>query len=436
MFWLYNVLWLLALPVVLGYLIVRRLFFGKYRQSLGPRLGFGIRGQVKPRSPKVIWVQALSVGEVLSAISLIRTLREHLPDYDVVVTTTTESGQSIARLELTPLNCHFFYLPLDFWPVVRRMVNGVGASIFVLVETDLWPNLFWCLAGKRTPIVLVNGRLLDRSFPRYWRLRKFFYQALRHINALCMQSQEDARRMRMLGIEAGRIRVTGNLKFDQPLLKKVSDEREEVIRRLGWVPPQFTWIVGSTHPGEEEIILRVYSRLRQHFPELCLVLAPRRQGRFDEVFLLAKQTGWQTRRRSQLPGGRAAPDSVDVLILDTIGELASFYSLGNFAFLGGSLVTFGGHNPLEAARRGLPVIFGPYMQNFREIAKILTESGGGFQVADETELFLRMERWLASPEECREQGEKARAALLAHQGAVARSVEVIQDLLRVEREGH
>jgi 3-deoxy-D-manno-octulosonic-acid transferase len=179
----------------------------------------------------------------------------------------------------------------------------------------------------------------------------------------------------------------------------------------------------------------VYSRLRQNFPELCLVLAPRREGRFDEVFMLAKQSGWPTARRSQLPGERGATDRVDVLILDTMGELASFYSLGSFAFLGGSLVPFGGHNPLEAAQRGVPVIFGPYMQNFREIARILMGSNGGFQVADEAELFARVEEWLASPEACREQGEKARAALLPHQGAVARNMEVICGLLGVDGEG-
>jgi 3-deoxy-D-manno-octulosonic-acid transferase len=178
----------------------------------------------------------------------------------------------------------------------------------------------------------------------------------------------------------------------------------------------------------------VYSRLRQHFPKLCLVLAPRRRGRFDEVFALAKQAGWPTVRRSQLSGGMAAVDRVDVLILDTIGELTSFYSLGSFAFLGGSLIPFGGHNPLEAAQRGLPVVFGPYMQNFREISKILTESGGGFQVADEKGLYLRIKEWLESPEAAREHGEKARAALFTHQGAVVRNMEVIRNLLEGERE--
>jgi 3-deoxy-D-manno-octulosonic-acid transferase len=426
---LYNALWLLAFPGVLCYLALRRLFSGKYRQNLGSRLGFGFKGHERPQNRKVIWVHALSVGEVLSAIHLVRSLRERFPEDEIVVSTTTESGQLIARQKLGSLNCHFFYLPLDFWWLVRRMVKTIGANLFVLVETDLWPNLLWCLAKARIPIVLVNGRLSDRSFGRYQRLRRFFFQALNHITFFCMQSVEDASKMQMLGIEPAKIKVTGNLKFDQPLEKAVSREREELVRELAWTPPGFTWIAGSTHPGEEDIILKVYSRLRQQFSELCLVLAPRSQERFTEVYRLVVQLGWQTARRSQLLEKRDTEIPVDVLILDTMGELACFYSLGNFAFVGGSLVPLGGHNPLEAAQRGLPVVFGPHMDNFREIARILVESGGAFQVVDELELFEQVQAWLVAPAMCSEQGRKAGSALLAHRGAVARNMEVIRSLL-------
>jgi 3-deoxy-D-manno-octulosonic-acid transferase len=235
--------------------------------------------------------------------------------------------------------------------------------------------------------------------------------------------------LRLLGIERAKIQVTGNLKFDQPLRESASQERNQLLSELGWTPPSLTWIAGSTHPGEEAIILRTYGRLRQRFAELCLILAPRNQERFTEVFQLAEQAGWKTVRRSQFPAGKPAAGAMDVLILDTIGELARFYSLGNCAFLGGSLVPFGGHNPLEAAQRGLPVVFGPHMENFREIAAILQKSGGGIQVADENELFERVAAWLATPETCREQGKKAQEAVIIHQGALARSLEVIRSTL-------
>jgi len=429
MFWLYNVLWLLAFPGVLGYLVLRSLLSGKYRRNLSPRLGLGLRDGVKTINRGVIWVHALSVGEVLSAVSLLYSLRDQFPEYELFFTTTSETGQQVARERLAGLNCRFYYLPLDQWWIVRRTVKTIGASLFVLVETDLWPNLLWCLAREGTPVVLVNGKVSDRSFPRYRLGRRFISGVFNNIDVLCMQSEEDGRRMRMLGVEASKVNVIGNIKFDQPPSKSVRSERDQLIKELGWVPPSVTWIAGSTHPGEEDIILEVYTRLREEFPNLGLILAPRSQQRFGEVFSLVKQRGWQTERRSQLLGENSKGLHLDVLVLDTIGELARFYTLGNFAFIGGSLVGSGGHNPLEAAQRGLPVVFGPHMENFKEIGTILIESGGGFQISTEAELFEQIKGWLVAPAKCKEQGKRAQEALEAHRGALARSIEVIRGLL-------
>jgi len=429
MFWLYNVLWLLAFPGVLGYLVLRSLLSGKYRRNLSPRLGLGLRDQVKITKGEVIWVHALSVGEVLSAVSLLYSLRDQFPEYELFFTTTSETGQQVAQERLAGLNCRFYYLPLDLWWIVRRTVKTVGASLFVLVETDLWPNLLWCLAREGTPIVLVNGRISDRSFPRYRLGRRFISEVLNNIDVLCMQSEEDGRRMGMLGVKASKVHVIGNIKFDQPQSKSVLSERDKLVKELGWTPPSFIWIAGSTHPGEEDIILKVYAKLREEFPKLGLILAPRSQQRFAEVFSLVKQRGWQTARRSQLLGENSKGILLDVLVLDTIGELASFYTLGNFAFVGGSLVDFGGHNPLEAAQRGLPVVFGPHMENFKEIGTILIESGGGVQISTEAELFEQIKSWLVAPANCQEQGKRAQRALEAHRGAVTRSIEIIRGLL-------
>jgi len=430
MFWLYNVLWLLAFPGVLGYLVLRSLLSGKYRRNLSPRLGLGLKDRIKKINRGVIWVHALSVGEVLSAVSLLYSVRDQFPEYELFFTTTSETGQEVARERLAGLNCRFYYLPLDLWWIVRRTVKTIGASLFVLIETDLWPNLLWCLAREEIPVVLINGRVSDRSFPRYRLGRRFISEVFNHIDVLCMQSEEDGRRMSMLGVEASKIKVIGNIKFDQPQYKSVRSERDQLIKELGWVPPSFTWIAGSTHYGEEDIILEVYGKLREEFPNLGLILAPRSQQRFDEVFRLVKQRGWQTARRSQLLGENSGGVHLDVLVVDTIGELARFYSLGNFAFVGGSLVDFGGHNPLEAAQRGLPVIFGPHMENFKEIVTILTESGGGFQISTEAELFEQIKGWLVAPAKCQEQGKRAQGAVEAHRGAVARSIEVIKGLLQ------
>jgi 3-deoxy-D-manno-octulosonic-acid transferase len=429
MFWLYNVLWLLAFPAILGYLVLQSLLTGKYRRNLGPRLGLGLRDRIKTINRRVIWVHALSVGEVLSAVSLLYSLKNQFPEYELFFTTTSETGHQVARERMTSLNCHFSYLPLDLWWIVRRTVKNIGASLFVLVETDLWPNLLWSLAREGTPIVLVNGRVSDRSFPRYRLGYRFTSKVFNNIDVFCMQSEEDGRRMRLLGVTASKINVIGNIKFDQPLTKSVRRERDQLVKKLGWAPPSTTWVAGSTHPGEENSILEVYAKLREEFPNLALILAPRSQQRFEEVFSLAKQRGWQTERRSQLLGEKNKYVRVDVLVLDTIGELACFYSLGNFAFVGGSLVDSGGHNPLEAAQRGLPVVFGPHMANFKDIAEILTESGGGFQVSTKAELYEKIRAWLVDPVKCKEEGKKAQAAMQPHQGAVARNIDIIREVL-------
>ena len=237
MFWLYNGLWLLAFPGILGYFLLRCLLTGKYRRNLGPRLGLGLSARVKKINRRVIWVHALSVGEVLSAVSLVYSLRKQYPEYELFFTTTSETGQQVARQRLASLNCRFYYLPLDLWWVVRRAVKNIGASLFVLVETDLWPNLFWSLAREGTPIVLANGKVSDRSFPRYRLGRRFVSELFNHIDALCMQSEEDGRRMRILGVEDSKVKVTGNMKFDQPLSKSVGNERDQLIKELGWIPP-------------------------------------------------------------------------------------------------------------------------------------------------------------------------------------------------------
>ena len=429
MFWLYNGLWLLAFPWFLGYFIIRSLLTGKYLKNFGPRLGLGLRDRVKTDNRRVIWVHALSVGEVLSSVSLLHSLKEGFPEYELFFTTTSETGQLVARQKLASLNCRFHYLPLDLWWIVRRVVKKIGASLFVLVETDLWPNLFWCLAMESTPIVLVNGKVSDRSFPRYRLAYRFISQLFNIIDFCCMQSAEDGRRMRMLGVEDSKVNVTGNMKFDQTLPKSASIEREQLVKELGWIPPSITWVAGSTHRGEEDIVLKVFTRLREEFPNLSLILAPRSQQRFKEVFSLVKQRGWQTARRSQLLGKNARDAELDVLLLDTIGELSRFYSLGDFAFVGGSLVDSGGHNPLEAAQRGLPVVFGPHMENFKEIATILTASGGGFQISTEAELYGQIKGWLVAPAKCTEEGKRAQEAFEAHRGAVARNLEIIRGLL-------
>lgn len=423
---LYNASWLAALPGIVCHLWLRRLLGGKYRRNLRPRFGLDLELPQRSGRNRVIWVHALSVGEVISVLPLVHRLREEYPSCELVFSSTTESGNELARERLAGAGCPVFYLPLDLWWVVRRVVERVGARLFLLVETDLWPNLLRYMSRQGALTVLVNGRISDRSFPRYRLFRPFLSSTLSHVRRFCVQAEEDARRLLILGVPPDRVRVVGNLKFDQPITITPGEERTFLRQRLGWVPQGPVWIAGSTHPGEEEILLRVFGQLRRRFPELCLIVAPRRPERAGEVTALAQRAGWRTGRRS-LMGAVSAETAV--FVLDTIGELTGFYSLGTFAFVGGSLVPLGGHNPVEAAHRGLPVVFGPHMTNFRDIVAILRESGGGFQVANETGLARRLEGWLAAPEVCARDGERAKQALQAHRGAVTRTMDAIREFL-------
>jgi 3-deoxy-D-manno-octulosonic-acid transferase len=424
--WLYNASWLAALPGITCHLWLRRLLAGKYRRNLRFRFGLDLELPQRSGSPRVIWVHALSVGEVMSVLPLVALLREQHPSYELVFSTTTESGNELARERLAGTGCPVFYLPLDLWWVVRRVVERVGARLFLLVETDLWPNLLQYVSRQGAQTVLVNGRISDRSFPRYRLFRPFLGSTLFRVRRFCMQAEEDARRLLSLGVPPNSVRVTGNLKLDQPLTITPSEEQTSLRRRVGWVRQGPVWIAGSTHPGEEEILLRVFGQLRRRFPELCLIVAPRRPERAGEVTGLAQRAGWRTGRRSLMD---AVSAETDVFVLDTIGELAGFYSLGTFAFVGGTLVPVGGHNPVEATQRGLPVVFGPHMTNFRDIAAILRECGGGFRVANEAELTKRLERWLEAPEVRAQDGERAKRALSGRGGAARRTMEVIRELL-------
>jgi 3-deoxy-D-manno-octulosonic-acid transferase len=424
---LYNTSWLAALPGIVSYLSLRRLLAGKYRRNLRPRFGLDLDLPEGLGRNEVIWVHALSVGEVTSVLPLVRLLREEYPSYELVFSTATESGNELARERLAGIGCPVFYLPLDLWWAVRRVVERVGARLFLLVETDFWPNLLGYLRRRGTRTVLVNGRISDRSFPRYRLFRPFLRSTLSQVSRFCMQGEEDARRLLALGAQPDRVCVTGNLKLDQAMEASPDEERTSLRHRLGWLQQGPVWIAGSTHPGEEEIILRVFGQLRRRFAELCLIVAPRHPDRAGDVAALAQGAGWKTGRRS-LVG--AADAGTDVFVLDTIGELAGFYSLGTFAFVGGSLVPSGGHNPVESAQRGLPVVFGPHMTNFRDIAAILRESGGGFQVANEAALAQRLERWLEALEVCAQDGERAKRALQGHRGAARRTMEVIGELLQ------
>ncbi|MFQ5896743.1 MAG: 3-deoxy-D-manno-octulosonic acid transferase [Candidatus Methylomirabilia bacterium] len=374
-----------------------------------------------PPAPRC-WVHAVSVGEALASVPLVQEIRNLWPDLNVVVSTVTPTGAIAVRERLGSLATHC-YFPLDFPGPVRRAVRTISPVFFVAMETEIWPNFFRELDRGGVPVIVANGRISDRSFRRYRLVRPFLRKVLRPVRMFAMQSTEDARRIRILGALPERVVVTGNLKTELSASEAGVEARWNQLLELTADEP--IWIAGSTHAGEEEIILDAFVRLKVHHPGLILVVAPRHIERVAEVERLIQVRGLRSAKRSALPAGRR----VDVIVLDTIGELAQLYEVARIAFVGGSLIPWGGQNMLEPALRRKPVLFGPHTSNFRESATLLLDSGGGFLVKDSAGLETEAHRLLADPDLARRMGEAAFAAVASRQGAVRETMELLKKIV-------
>lgn len=400
------------LPVFLG----RRLGRGGYARDLAQRFGH-LRSGLPP-APRC-WIHAVSVGESAVAVPLAQGIHRRWPELGIVVSTVTPTGARIVADRLRGIAAHR-YFPIDLpWPV-RRALEAVEPRFFIAVETELWPNFLRALARRRVPSMVANGRISDRSYRRYRRVRWIMRRVLADVAVFAMQTPEDARRIVALGAAPDRVVVTGNLKTD---LRPQEAPAEAAWRaRLGLDPAARLWVAGSTHRGEEAVVLDVFRRVRATVPRLALLLALRHPERAGEVEQLVKERGLTSARRSRLPAGRA-PGSV--IILDTVGELAEVYGLAEVVFVGGSLVPVGGHNVLEPAMRGKPVLFGPHVTNFRESAELLQQSGGGLVVKDGPELERELSRLLEDSELRGRMGEAAGTTFAGRQGAVRETLELV-----------
>jgi 3-deoxy-D-manno-octulosonic-acid transferase len=386
------------------------------RVHLRERLG---RFSAGPPPSPCGWVHAVSVGETVAAVPLIEGLRRRFPDLPLTITTVTETGARIARDRLGGIATHR-YFPLDLPRPIDRVVDALQPRFLVVLETELWPNLFRALARRGVPIVLVNGRISDRSFRRYRWLGALMRRLLEPLAALAMQSAEDARRVIALGASPERVFITGNLKTE--VAPYPSGTTAMWQRLLGLDERRPLWIAGSTHRGEEEAVLDAHAVAQAKVPGLSLLLAPRHPERVPDVERLIRSRGLTSVRRSALPCER---DRNAVIVLDTIGELASLYGVGDVVFVGGSLVPIGGHNMLEPALRGKPVLFGPHTSNFREAADLLLGAGAGALVADAAELATVLVGLLEDPARRQRIGSAGQAAVAAQQGAVRETLDVI-----------
>lgn len=422
MYWLYSLV--LAL-LALGYLplfLVRKVWGAGYPVALRERFGF-VSVPPPPTPGGRFWVHAVSVGEVMAAVPLVQALRVRWPAADIVVSTVTATGERVARARLQETASTITF-PLDFGGAVRRAVRRVGPGCFIALETELWPNLLRAFRQAKIPAVLANGRISDRSYRRYKLVRPLFRRVLADMTFFCMQSEEDARRIISLGARPERVLVTGNLKMEAPSGDAGAAELWRRLLHLGQAP---VLVAGSTHRGEEALVLDAFAALRPKSNGLRLVLAPRHPERLDEVESLAQGRGLSVVRRSRVAAGNAAP----VILVDTMGELASIYAVADVIFVGGSLVPIGGHNVVEPALHAKPVVFGPHMTNFRDAAALLLRADAAVQVTDGADLTAALARLLDDGPARETLGRAAWTAVRGHQGACVRTVTALERVLAV-----
>ncbi|MBA2603768.1 MAG: 3-deoxy-D-manno-octulosonic acid transferase, partial [Acidobacteria bacterium] len=354
----YSVVIVLFFLAVSPYFVYQAVRYRKYVGNLRQRLGY-LPASFNLDGDESIWIHAVSVGEVLTARALLPQLRERYPRLRIFLSTTTMTGQQVARENLQYAD-EVFYFPLDLPPIVRRTMRLVKPRIFIMMETEIWPNLLRACRRAGVSTVLINGRISSRSFPRYRLARRFFRRVLDDVDRFCMQSDESARRIIAIGADRQRVSVTGSLKFDSldtPVSAAGERGRHRVLRYFRVNAARPVVIAASTLKGEEEAVLEAFGRVRANRGDALLIIAPRKPERFDEVERLGRRAGWRLARRTELPVD--AEPKVDVVVLDTIGELAHLYEIATVVFVGGSLVDAGGHNILEPAIYGKPIVFGP-----------------------------------------------------------------------------
>ncbi|HUU40076.1 MAG TPA: 3-deoxy-D-manno-octulosonic acid transferase, partial [Desulfatiglandales bacterium] len=383
MFILYHFLTTILIIVFFPILLKNKVRFKE-------RLGIGIPSLDKSRSNR-LWVHALSVGEVISAVPLIEALKNRYPSIQLVLTVKTATGLKLAKEMLKGKVDFLLPMPVDFWWSARRMIKKINPIIFILVETDIWPALILSLRKKGVKTILVNGRISPKTEKSYGKWRLLIKRVLNLLELYLMQTDIDKYRIMSGGISQNKIRVTGNIKFDKAWTPMGHKERNRWLELFN-IKTGSIWVAGSTHDPEERIIFKVFYQLKKRFTDLYLIIAPRESSRFDDVYDIALDFGFEAVRRTGFP---AKKQEHNVCILDSLGELGRIYGLADVAFVGGSLVRKGGHNLLEPASFGTPVLFGPHTFNFLTMSQSLAKCGGGKVVAGESELLHAMTELLS-----------------------------------------
>jgi 3-deoxy-D-manno-octulosonic-acid transferase len=423
---LLNLVYLVLLLVISPWLLVRSIRTGRYRRHLREKL----LGPSEPNTADgrpTIWFHGVSVGEVHLLRQVVRAFRERQPDWQVVISATTDTGLAEARKHFADLTVVPY--PFDFSWTVRRAIRQINPRVIVLAESELWPNFLRAANRAGIPVVVINGRMSPRTFRRYSKFPGIARRLLFNRVALfAMQSETYARHMRELGVGPERVHVTGSVKYDGVAAERDNPKTRDLASLLGIVSTDLVWVAGSTHDPEERIVLRAFGRVRSQFGNLKLILVPRAPERFGEVAQLVEWAGMKCVRRSRLTGEPVPPDAV--IMIDTMGELAAVWGLATIGFTGGSLnEKRGGQSMIEPAGLGVPVLFGPHTWNFRDAVAGLLEVGGAIQVRDEQELEGEARRLLTDAAVRERIGAAARAFVQQQQGATARTLDMLDKVI-------
>lgn len=418
MYFVYSLVIGLAMLLALPWWLLQMARYAKYRAGLPQRFGL-IPDHLKNIQQPVLWIHAVSVGEVLAISTLVKRLRERHPTHRILISTTTATGNELARSRFGAENV--FYFPLDFGFAIAPYLRTLRPEVVILAETEFWPNFLRLASRSGAKIAVVNARISDRSFPRYRRWRSIFHRVLQPVRIFIAQSEEDARRLVAIGAEANRVSMGGNLKFEvsAPASVEVVHRVRDALADGGSHP---VIVAGSTVDGEDPLVLAAYEEVRKRFPQAVMILAPRHRERFEQVAKLVANSDLTLVRRSEWGGGALVPGTV--FLLDSIGELASLYAVADIVFVGGSLVQRGGHNILEPAQHGVPIVIGPHYENFRDIIIIFSRAEAVRIVASE-ELGAEFVRILEGPSG-KALGERAAAVLEAQAGATDRTLQAIE----------
>jgi len=418
-FILYDILFVFAAIVYFPYLIIQ----GKWHSGFKMRFGFFPDAMIRKfTDQECIWIHAVSVGEVLAVTDLIEKLRTELPKHTVVCSTVTKTGNRIASEKLGD-TCLVIYAPLDFSWVIRKFISIIKPKIYISMETEIWPNLYTMLYRRGIPIVQINGRISDKAFKGYKRIRFLTKRVLSCVHLFYMQSSQDAERIKQLGALPERIHIAGNLKFDN-----LSESVPMHKREIGIYGNEDIFVAGSTHPGEEEILVDAYKELEKEFTDLRLVLAPRHIERVEEIVRLVAEKGYKAVRFSQITEGCKVERGI--IIIDSIGCLKALYGLAKIVFIGKTLTVGGGQNMIEPAFFGKPIIVGPLTQNFKSVMSVLLKAQAIVQIQNAEELLAEVRNLLSNSVRAEWMGAAAKQTVIKYQGATEKTVQAVKMLLK------